>query len=267
MIHTASIDVDSTYTKALILADGVEIVAPTSANAGSSPMVSTGWGRPCRFTARRPYTCWHRRSRWQQIRSLILGCCTLALILGLAPPPDSAGRTASEEQLKASFVYRFTHFVDWPEGAFADDGSPLVACLVGQKHFAGALEDVTRDCTAKSRSVRVIRLAIDPSGRTKLVGGPNSETPDFDLTNCHVLFFAQSDAGAFEGIAARLWAQPVLTIGEDPTFASVGGMIKLVERDRRLAFEINRRALEAAGLRYSSQLLRLATVIHNGGGK
>jgi len=50
----------------------------------------------------------------------------------------------------------------------------------------------------------------------------------------------------------------VLTVGDGEGFIDEGGMIGLVRSGDRLQFDINQPALQRAGLRASSQLLKLA---------
>jgi hypothetical protein len=51
---------------------------------------------------------------------------------------------------------------------------------------------------------------------------------------------------------------PVLTIGESTTFLDEGGLINLRLVDGRVRFDVNVDAANRVGVRFSSQLLRLA---------
>jgi hypothetical protein len=53
----------------------------------------------------------------------------------------------------------------------------------------------------------------------------------------------------------------VLTIGDVDQFAELGGMINLTTEDKRIRFEVNVQAIERAGLKAGSQLLRLARIV------
>jgi hypothetical protein len=50
----------------------------------------------------------------------------------------------------------------------------------------------------------------------------------------------------------------VLTIGETDRFAQAGGMIRLIIDEGRVRFDVNIVSAERAGLKVSSQLLKLA---------
>jgi hypothetical protein len=54
----------------------------------------------------------------------------------------------------------------------------------------------------------------------------------------------------------------VLTISDAKNFAANGGMIELFTENHRLRFRINARSAHRAGLRISSDLLKLAVGVH-----
>jgi hypothetical protein len=49
--------------------------------------------------------------------------------------------------------------------------------------------------------------------------------------------------------------------GDSPGYMQAGVMINLIKRDDKLGFEINMKIAKAAGLKISSQLLKLASDI------
>ena len=55
----------------------------------------------------------------------------------------------------------------------------------------------------------------------------------------------------------------VLTVGEQEGFAVRGGIVNLTKEKNKVRFEINLDAAKRAGLKMSSQLLKLAKVIHD----
>ena len=63
-------------------------------------------------------------------------------------------------------------------------------------------------------------------------------------------------------ITAQFGRTSVLTVSDMGRFTERGGMIVLRLVDRKVHFDINIDATEPAGLKLSSQLLRLAKVIH-----
>jgi len=179
-------------------------------------------------------------------RPITLLCLLLAMVL---PPATAAERTAAETRLKASFVYKFTHFVEWPGDSLGPQGLPLRICTLGSRAFAEQLGKIVYQRSAHGRPLEVFHLAAGSSLRT-----------------CRVLFVDHASDPQFEALSDRLQGQTTLTIGESQSFLRQGGMIALLKHGRRLQFEVNRQALRESGLLPSSQLLRLASKPRPGNG-
>ncbi|HJV24990.1 MAG TPA: YfiR family protein [Aromatoleum sp.] len=142
-----------------------------------------------------------------------------------------------EYQLKAAFVYNFAKFVEWPVDGGADAGA-FTLCVVGELPYR-----VMQQALAGKR-IRGLPLVI------RSLNAPTG------VDGCQLLFVG---AGAGHLSFAPVGAVPVLTVGESGDFLRSGGMINLVRVDNRLRFEIARSTGERAGLKFSSQLLKLAT--------
>ncbi|MGH9783315.1 MAG: YfiR family protein, partial [Terriglobia bacterium] len=84
---------------------------------------------------------------------------------------------------------------------------------------------------------------------------------DGDLRSCHILFISRSERERFAQIVSRLRGSSVLTVSELPGFADAGGMIEFIVEEGKARFSINTATTEAAGLRLSSRLLRVAKEI------
>jgi hypothetical protein len=168
------------------------------------------------------------------------------LLAFLALAPVSTAQEVSEEyKLKAAFVFRFPQFVDWPAAAL--DGRPAVEyCVWSPNPFGPVLHDLVAGETLAGRPLAV-----------REVNAPSQ------IATCHVLFVrGEGPAG---NVIDRIGQQPILTVGESPRFLDDGGIIQLIRADNRIRFNINLAAAKRAGLRLSSQLLRLAAAIHGGG--
>ena len=82
-----------------------------------------------------------------------------------------------------------------------------------------------------------------------------------EARSCHIVFIGWTDPSRVDRTVKDLEGRPILTVGELDGFAERGGMIAMVMRQNRLRLEINLRAVERAGLRLSSQLLKLAKLV------
>ena len=154
---------------------------------------------------------------------------------------NAGAASADEYEIKAAFIYNFTKFVRWPD---ADEGRPVILGILGKDPFGGAIDRAVSGKHVGTRRIHVVRVA----------------KPE-DASRCDILFVSASEEPNLKRILQGLGTAPVLTIGDTDGFAERGGMINLVTEGNRVRFEINVEAMERAGLRASSQLLRLATIV------
>jgi len=75
------------------------------------------------------------------------------------------------------------------------------------------------------------------------------------------VIFVERRFARWPQLRSQLADKPVLTVSDQPGFAEHGGMIELFRRDRKLRFRINRRAVHAAHLYLSAELLQMADQI------
>ena len=161
-----------------------------------------------------------------------------------AQPPKTAG----EYEIKAAFLYNFARYVEWPSERLPAPGGAFVVTILGEDPFGEALDAVTRDRTIHDRPLAVRRVA-----RVEDVGASQ------------ILFISRSEVEDLPRILQRLEAAPILTVGETAQFAERGGMIRFRREGARIGFDINVVSTERAGLRVSSQLLKLARIVGQAG--
>jgi hypothetical protein len=148
---------------------------------------------------------------------------------------------ANIDAVKSGMVYNFVKFTEWP-GTGAENAAPLRVCSISSHPLDGRLDQL-QDRALGNRRI-VVSSRVRPA----------------DLGECQVVFLTSGD-GNWGPLLRTLAAQPVLTVSDAPGFVQAGGMIGLVEIDNRLRFEINLAAAQHAGLRLSSQMLRLANQV------
>lgn len=143
-----------------------------------------------------------------------------------------------EDEFKAAYVINFVKFVEWPD---TEARQRVTICLVGA-------EGVQRALTAGIEKKRI--------GAKRLVAMQVADTP---ITGgCNVLYIDAAMASDY-ALGAE---HAVLTISDAKNFAANGGMIELFTENHRLRFRINARSAHRAGLRISSDLLKLAVGVH-----
>jgi hypothetical protein len=176
------------------------------------------------------------------LRTALAGALLLPLAAArpaAAPPPG-----ASEYEVKAEFLRRFSQFIAWPPTAFAAEDEPLTIGVLGRDPFGPLLDAAAADSRADGRRLTVVRFASVS-----------------ELRPCHILFIPGGEQRRLAEILRRLGGAPTLTVGEARRFAHGGGIIGFVLVEGRLRFEINEEAARRAGLKVSSQLLKLATEV------
>lgn len=171
----------------------------------------------------------------------------LALCAGFASGEDAPSR---EYQIKAAFLYNFAKFVGWPAHAFKEARSTMTLCVLGSDPFGAALDQAIAGKTVAGRKMVVARF---------------EGLPHLDV--CHILFISPSERDRLAQILDTLTGSSVLTVGDTERFAHQGGMINFYVDENKVRFEINERAAERAGLKISSKLLKLATIVPDTSGK
>jgi hypothetical protein len=79
-----------------------------------------------------------------------------------------------------------------------------------------------------------------------------------DLGDARILFISDSEKARLPQILKRLQGMPVLTVGETDDFVARGGMMGFHTREDVVRFDINLDQVNRAGLKMSSQLIRVA---------
>ena len=157
-------------------------------------------------------------------------------------------QNASEYQVKAAYLYNFAKSAEWPGQTLPSGSSQIVIGVVaGDDEFIGALTKTVAGRTIGTHSIAVKRV-----------------TANAEFKSCQMVFI-RSSAGrkGTQAVIDAVASTTVLLVGEDEDFLRQGGMINLVPANGTIRFEINREALERAGIRVSAELL--ATADHGSG--
>ena len=149
-----------------------------------------------------------------------------------------------EHQVKATFLYHFTGYVEWPETAFSESQQAVVIGILGEAPLHGPLSEISNSKTS-GRTIELIRFtsidAVEP---------------------CHILFIARGVPREHELAAIeRLSGQSVLIVGETPGFAERGGAVNFVTEDDHVRIEVNHASARQRKLKISSKVLALARLI------
>jgi hypothetical protein len=177
-------------------------------------------------------------------RSLLVALA--ASLCALLPPVQAAAPT--EDQVKAVFVFKLSHFVAWPPQSFTTPTEPFVIGVLGGEAIATQLEEAVRDEKVDAHPLVVRRLR-----------------PGEEITDCRILYIDRSLGGQLEQVLAQVRQRHTLTVSDLDGAARRGVIIELANENNRIKFVINAVTADDAGLTISSNLLRLARVIRKGG--
>lgn len=165
-------------------------------------------------------------------------CATLAIVV-LTPAVTSA-QDVTESALKASYIYNFAKFTEWPADVVAP-ADPFVMCVLGDTAVGDALAQVVKGRALAGHSLTVSHVTRAAPQR-----------------GCHVLYVSGVTAAEATQLVAGLRDVPVLTISDVERFTELGGIAQLFFEYGRLRFSIQREAATRARLQISSRLLALA---------
>ncbi len=179
----------------------------------------------------------------RQVASTLLISITLWLVTGIVTDAMARSRVGDERLLKAVFIYNFAKFTRWPNHSWKQADTPLTLCTIGHDSLIGALKRL-KGKTIKGRSLVIQRLK-------------DGQVPG----SCNMLYVASSKRKRYRNIIDSIHNQPILTISQLPRFARTGGIIELYRKNNKIRFSINQSAAQKAGLKFSSRLLRSATLI------
>jgi len=161
-------------------------------------------------------------------------------LVAVAPAAGGAQAIDPAQAVKATYLYKFAPFVEWPESAFASPASPIVVCVVGDDAFARVVGRA-----AAGERVGGRRIAV------------RSHSWVTRKSDCHIMYVAEDAAQTVAEALEAVRGLPVLTV-TDEVYGNEVGVIHLVVRDRRVRFEIDNQLAHEQRLKMSPKVLELA---------
>jgi YfiR/HmsC-like len=164
-------------------------------------------------------------------------------LLSLAPSSVANAEQSMEYEVKAAFIYNFTKFTEWPDHLFENKETPIRICILGKSPFGKLLNDISRS----SSQNRALEIKFLSSLQNAL--------------NCHVVFISRSKEKKLTQILRKMQHLPILTTSDINGFAQQGGIIGLTIKNGEVHLKINFEASKKAGVKLSSKLLDIATLV------
>jgi hypothetical protein len=166
-----------------------------------------------------------------------LAGCLLALVPLMAPAQPSA----VEHAVKATYLYKFAPFVEWPAGRFPAASDPLVICIVGTDAVGELVDEAAKGQLVAGHPIVVAHLSVSEND-----------------ARCHILYVAVRGAAA-AAVLERVRGMPVLTVTDEADDARMHAIVNFEVLENRVRFEIDLGAASENHLVISSKLLNLAS--------
>ncbi|MGH9716008.1 MAG: YfiR family protein, partial [Candidatus Acidiferrales bacterium] len=149
--------------------------------------------------------------------------------------------------VEAAYLYQFGNFIQWPSKSAADHPKNFSICVLGQDPFGSVL-----DSTVSGSKLNGVPMVV------------RRVTSASDAADCQILFISSSRRDQLDTDLLALRGLPVVTVSDIPDFDPRGGMIQFVLTGNRVRFEIDLPNAQKAGLKLSSQLLKVAVAVRSG---
>jgi hypothetical protein len=177
------------------------------------------------------------------LRPLLIAVTAACAFLAI-PVLHAQNPRPTDFQVKATYLYNFGRFIEWPRKVAAAQGGSFTVCVLGQDPFGPSLDATLAGETIGGKTVVAKRISsAEESG------------------DCQILYLSLTDDSRLNKIIADLDKKAVLTVSDMSQFVKRGGMIQFVLEGKKVRFEVNLNATQHAGLTLSSELLKVATAV------
>jgi len=145
----------------------------------------------------------------------------------------------SETQIKAVFLEKFTHLIQWPPQDSEGD-TDFIVCVLKDKAFAKALKEIYQSKTFNKQKVHVI-----------------SVEEESNIPVCQLLFIGKNTK-SINTVLLSLGNRAVLTVSDNKENIPENVMITMFLTKNRFKYIINNKAAQNADVQISHLLLRSA---------
>jgi len=142
----------------------------------------------------------------------------------------------SQTQIKAVFLEKFTHLIQWPDKL----ENEFLICVVNDKDFAKALKEIYKTKKFQDKKVKIINVNKKEA-----------------LPNCQLLYLG-GDIKESDAFFKQLKNKPMLTVSDQEDYISNDIMITIFLKQKRFKYVINNRAAKEVNIDISYLLLQSA---------
>lgn len=169
-----------------------------------------------------------------------VACIVLLAIIAL--PVKAAPIISKQYQIVSSFLLQLTSFTTWKN----NQSNSVNICLYGDDPFGQYIDDM-RKRLPKNRAGQLIKIKRLP------------DNDNFPIEQCNIVYTEH------QHLAAMWLALPtkhhILLVSQHQDFINQGGMVNFAYQNKRVKLEVNLPAVQQAGLKMSSALLKHALIV------
>jgi hypothetical protein len=148
---------------------------------------------------------------------------------------------AKSENVMAVYIYNFTKFLDWPN----NDSEYFYISVLGKSNLVEPLNNIAEKEKVKGRKIVISELDNVSN-----------------LKSNSILFLSAEEENKLHTILKKTSEKNILTVSNSEGFANKGVCINFFIADNKIKFEINRKAIEEAGIIPNTRLLSLAVKVY-----
>lgn len=176
---------------------------------------------------------------------MVMVFSSLSFSLEVGNPKVFKDGNLNEFQVKAAYLEKIIHFIDWPESSNIDNTSrPFVIGVFGKTPFKEQLEIIFTERRVKNKTVDIRTVS-------------NIE----EISGCHVLFISRAAKPRLFKIINYVREKAILTVGDTRGFCKWDVHITLFFQRENIVFNINESAIQASGLLPNYRLFKHAAKI------
>ncbi len=161
---------------------------------------------------------------------------SLIALFFLQAPLFAGTHFAREYQIKAGYLYQFGKFIQWPN---AENEPSFTIGIIGKNPFGKHFNQI------KKKHVNGKPIILKKFASVS------------DLESCDILFIGFNDSTKVKEVLEAIKDSPTITVSEYDHFNDLGGIIELININKRVRFKINVLAAEEKNLDINSQLIQL----------
>lgn len=149
---------------------------------------------------------------------------------------------STNTKIKATFIYNFTKYIDWPEKY--KEGNFVIGVLGASSFY----NDLTTLLSKKTVGKQIFEI--------------KSYTNSESVTGvCHILFITAEQSAQLPEVLKKMKGKSTLIVTEKTGMAKQGSGINFVIENNKQRFELNKTNIEKYNMKVSSTLASLAIAV------